>query len=95
MGEYRCIADNGIPPSANQTFSIEVHCKYEYNFISKQFLISFLEYVRRINTPLILFYILFAFIPFSYLSDNLNSIIMKSYYFFFFFLFFWLGCVTV
>lgn len=27
MGEYRCIADNGIPPSANQTFYIEVHCK--------------------------------------------------------------------
>lgn len=27
MGAYRCMADNGIPPQANQTFHVEVHCK--------------------------------------------------------------------
>ncbi|PNF35348.1 hypothetical protein B7P43_G02585 [Cryptotermes secundus] len=25
MGIYNCIADNGVPPSANQTFNLEVH----------------------------------------------------------------------
>jgi hypothetical protein len=29
MGAYNCIADNGVPPSANQTFTLEVHCKYQ------------------------------------------------------------------
>lgn len=28
MGLYMCIASNGISPSANQTFNLEVHCKY-------------------------------------------------------------------
>lgn len=28
MGAYQCVADNGIPPTANATFDIEVHCKY-------------------------------------------------------------------
>ena len=27
MGVYMCIADNGIPPPANQTFVLEVYCK--------------------------------------------------------------------
>lgn len=27
MGAYRCMANNGIPPSTNQTFYVEVHCK--------------------------------------------------------------------
>ncbi|CAH1996078.1 unnamed protein product [Acanthoscelides obtectus] len=27
MGMYRCIADNGVPPQANQTFIVEVHCE--------------------------------------------------------------------
>ena len=27
MGEYRCDANNGIPPAASQIFKIEVHCK--------------------------------------------------------------------
>lgn len=27
MGAYMCIADNGIPPAANQTFVLEVQCK--------------------------------------------------------------------
>lgn len=26
MGAYQCYADNGIPPAANATFNIEVHC---------------------------------------------------------------------
>lgn len=28
MGAYQCSADNGVPPSANATFLLEVHCKY-------------------------------------------------------------------
>lgn len=28
MGAYQCLADNGIPPPANQTFNIEVQCMY-------------------------------------------------------------------
>jgi hypothetical protein len=28
MGIYNCVADNGVPPAANQTFNLEVHCKY-------------------------------------------------------------------
>lgn len=28
MGQYQCVADNGVPPAANQTFQVEVHCKY-------------------------------------------------------------------
>lgn len=28
MGRYKCIADNGIAPSAIQYYSIETHCKY-------------------------------------------------------------------
>jgi hypothetical protein len=28
MGRYKCIADNGVPPSAVQYYSIETHCKY-------------------------------------------------------------------
>jgi hypothetical protein len=28
MGIYNCIADNGVPPAANRTFNLEVHCKY-------------------------------------------------------------------
>uniref|UniRef100_A0A182SLF9 Ig-like domain-containing protein n=1 Tax=Anopheles maculatus TaxID=74869 RepID=A0A182SLF9_9DIPT len=28
MGAYQCLADNGISPPANQTFNIEVHCKF-------------------------------------------------------------------
>lgn len=28
MGGYQCIANNGIPPEAMQTFYIEVHCEY-------------------------------------------------------------------
>jgi hypothetical protein len=28
MGIYNCIANNGVPPAANQTFNVEVHCKY-------------------------------------------------------------------
>lgn len=27
MGTYLCIADNGVPPQANQTFNLEVYCK--------------------------------------------------------------------
>ena len=27
MGEYRCDASNGIPPSASQMFKIQVHCE--------------------------------------------------------------------
>lgn len=27
MGRYTCIADNGIRPTANQTFQIDVYCK--------------------------------------------------------------------
>lgn len=27
MGEYMCIANNGVPPQANQTFILEVYCK--------------------------------------------------------------------
>lgn len=30
MGAYQCLANNGIPPTANQTFEIEVRCKYTY-----------------------------------------------------------------
>lgn len=26
MGAYQCYADNGVPPAANATFTIEVHC---------------------------------------------------------------------
>lgn len=29
MGMYRCIADNGIPPIANQTFQVDVYCECE------------------------------------------------------------------
>lgn len=32
MGQYRCIADNGIPPPASQIFNLEVHCEYKMNF---------------------------------------------------------------
>lgn len=28
MGAYQCMADNGVPPAANATFLLEVHCKY-------------------------------------------------------------------
>ena len=28
MGEYRCDANNGIPPAASQIFKIEVHCEW-------------------------------------------------------------------
>lgn len=28
MGRYKCIADNGVAPSAVQHFSIETYCKY-------------------------------------------------------------------
>lgn len=28
MGIYVCTADNGVPPQATQTFSLEVHCEY-------------------------------------------------------------------
>lgn len=31
MGLYMCIAGNGIPPTVNQTFNLEVHCKYNFN----------------------------------------------------------------
>lgn len=27
MGIYTCIANNGIPPSVNQTFQIDVYCE--------------------------------------------------------------------
>lgn len=27
MGAYQCIADNGIPPAANATYNVEVHCE--------------------------------------------------------------------
>lgn len=27
MGTYRCLADNGIPPVANQTFQVDVYCE--------------------------------------------------------------------
>lgn len=27
MGAYQCIADNGIPPAANATYHVEVHCE--------------------------------------------------------------------
>ena len=30
MGLYKCIADNGIPPTANQTYQLEVYCKLIY-----------------------------------------------------------------
>lgn len=33
MGVYECIADNGIPPQANQTFLLEVHCKFQLKHI--------------------------------------------------------------
>lgn len=34
MGSYTCIANNGIPPQANATFNLEVHCEYKsiYSF---------------------------------------------------------------
>jgi len=32
MGRYKCIADNGIAPSAIQYYSIETHCKYLPNY---------------------------------------------------------------
>lgn len=28
MGAYQCYADNGIPPAANATFYVEVHCMF-------------------------------------------------------------------
>lgn len=33
MGTYMCIADNGIPPRANQTFILDVHCECCYMFL--------------------------------------------------------------
>lgn len=30
MGRYKCIAENGIAPSAVQHYSIETHCKLIY-----------------------------------------------------------------
>lgn len=34
MGSYQCMANNGIPPAASQTFGVEVHCKiYIISFI--------------------------------------------------------------
>lgn len=30
MGTYQCIADNGIPPQANQTFHLEVQCESSF-----------------------------------------------------------------
>lgn len=33
MGLYICIADNGIPPSKNQTFQIDIHCKYVLTYL--------------------------------------------------------------
>lgn len=36
MGAYRCIADNGIPPVANQTFQLDVYCKFHYFKILKK-----------------------------------------------------------
>lgn len=30
MGGYQCVADNGVPPAASFTFSLEVHCTYNY-----------------------------------------------------------------
>lgn len=31
MGQYKCLADNGIPPQASQTFNLEVYCKFNNN----------------------------------------------------------------
>jgi hypothetical protein len=31
MGTYMCVAENGIPPPKNQTFSVEVKCKFTRN----------------------------------------------------------------
>lgn len=28
MAVYMCTADNGVPPMANMTYVLEVHCKY-------------------------------------------------------------------
>ncbi|KAJ4434954.1 hypothetical protein ANN_23526, partial [Periplaneta americana] len=32
MGTYNCMADNGVPPPANQTFVLEVHCEGKFGF---------------------------------------------------------------
>lgn len=29
MGTYKCISNNGIPPTAKQNFQINVHCKFQ------------------------------------------------------------------
>lgn len=33
MGTYRCIADNGLPPVANQTFQVDVYCEYNREWL--------------------------------------------------------------
>lgn len=41
MGTYKCFADNGIPPTANATFNIEVQCEYFWSSPLLYFLINY------------------------------------------------------
>ena len=34
MGDYLCVASNGIPPSASNRFSVKVQCKFFYSFFA-------------------------------------------------------------
>lgn len=50
MGAYQCVADNGIPPIANATFYVEVHCEcstfaHKNEFSIVFFSIGFLSYI--------------------------------------------------
>lgn len=49
MGTYMCIADNGIPPPANQTFELEVHCKFTMTTYKKNPISSLLQTILIIK----------------------------------------------
>ena len=34
MGDYLCVASNGIPPSASNRFSVKVQCKFFNSFFA-------------------------------------------------------------
>jgi hypothetical protein len=40
MGNYLCIATNGVPPSVSKRFAINVHCEYNKNNSSFYFALS-------------------------------------------------------
>lgn len=45
MGEYTCVADNGIPPRASKKFKLQVRCKYIHKVLTIIFMIMLIKQI--------------------------------------------------